>query len=368
MKGLILICVCIYLVFTASKSIAIELIKIKDIPTDSAPKAVEISPDGKYACVVNLEGSSIWLVDTDTFQVFKKVEFFKTSGIGWDYRKDRPIKSVREKPVECDFTESGRYIWVSLHNDSSVVIYDNMEEQFESKNPAEYKKAKIIELTDDSSSQRIIKLRRIVVGKTPKVVKASPDGKYIYVSNWHSSSISVIDAKTFTKIKDVKVGSGQQSLIPRGIGFSTDSKIAYVANMGGGSISVIDVQSGHNNIREFPASRNPRHIVITKGNKYLYLSDNIEGKVKKVDLTDYRVVGEIKVGKLPRTICLDPNEDYLFTAVYGSNILSIIDTKTMEAILTSKMYKPMGVSVSPNGKQVWVKSYQGNYVSVFEIN
>lgn len=362
MKNLILIFACTYFIFVTSKSFAIELTKIKDIPTDNAPKAVEISPDGKYACVVNLEGSSLWLVDTNTLEVFKKVEFLKTAGTGWDYKEDRPIKSVREKPVECDFTEKGRYIWISLHNDSSVVVYDNFESQFKSKNPAKYKKAKIIDVAGDTNSKQIVKLRRITAGKTPKIVKASPDGKFIYVSNWHSDSISVIDAATFTKIKDVKVGS-----IPRGITFSPDSKKAYIANMGGGSISIIDVANGHNNVKEFSISRNPRHIVITKNAKYLYLSDNREGKIKKVDLTDYKVIGEVKVGKLPRTICLSPDENYLFVAVYGSNFLTVIDPKTMEILLTREVYNPIGVSVSPDGRQVWVSSYQGNSVSVFEI-
>src|SRR5512138_359339 len=52
----------------------------------------------------------------------------------------------------------------------------------------------------------------IPVGRRPRGVAVSPDGKLVYVSNSNSDSLSVIDAKTLTVLRTVPAGIDPEGL------------------------------------------------------------------------------------------------------------------------------------------------------------
>jgi YVTN family beta-propeller protein len=341
---------------------AFELKHLKTFEGAGAPKSVEISPDGSYAAVMNLEGMDFWLISTATLDVIKKAQFFKTPAQGWDYKARQPINSYAQKPVECDFSEKGRFLWVSLHNAGAVIVYDTTEAMV----PAEQTPHERLRITDFVNNKTYeTRVIRITTGKTPKVIKITPDGRYALVANWHSSSVSVIDAKQYTVIKTIKLG-GKAGYIPRGIVCSADSSKAYVANMGGGTISVIDLTQLEV-IDDIPATINPRHIVLSKDQRTLYISDNILGKIIAYDVVAKKTVREVAVGRMARTIALSPDERYIFAVSHEEGKLLVIDTASFEIIYKKDFPFPMGVAVTPDGKQLWVTSYQMGKVEVYEI-
>jgi YVTN family beta-propeller protein len=63
-------------------------------------------------------------------------------------------------------------------------------------------------------------IAKIKVGETPRGVKISPDEKYALVANEVSGTISIIDFKNMTVIKEVPVGK-----IPHNIVFSTNYRL-----------------------------------------------------------------------------------------------------------------------------------------------
>jgi YVTN family beta-propeller protein len=62
------------------------------------------------------------------------------------------------------------------------------------------------------------------VGSVPKVVEVTPDNKYVLAANWCSYTVSVISLDAQKVVKTIKIGR-----YPRGIAISSDSKRAYVA-------------------------------------------------------------------------------------------------------------------------------------------
>ncbi len=85
-----------------------------------------------------------------------------------------------------------------------------------------------------NSSELIAKIK---VGETPRGVKISPDEKYVLVANEVSGTISIIDFKNMTVIKEVPVGK-----VPHNIVFSTDynnKKLAYITLQGDDKVITI---------------------------------------------------------------------------------------------------------------------------------
>lgn len=101
------------------------------------------------------------------------------------------------------------------------------------------------------------------VGTVPKVVKVTPDNKYILVSHWCSYDLQVISVATQKVVKKIKIGA-----YPRGITVSNDSAFAYVAQMGGAVIHQIDLKTFAD--KTLPIGPNPRALVLSPDQK-LYM-------------------------------------------------------------------------------------------------
>ncbi len=69
-------------------------------------------------------------------------------------------------------------------------------------------------------------------------IAVTPNGKYIYVSNQGSNSVSVLDTASNTIVKTVLVGTS-----PAGVAVTPDGAHVYVSNQGSNSVSVIDTAS-----------------------------------------------------------------------------------------------------------------------------
>lgn len=349
-------------VFLPLSAQGLELRHLKTFEGAGAPKSVEISPNGSYAAIMNLEGMDFWLVSTATLEIVRKARFFKTPAQGWDYKNRQPINSYAQKPVECAFSKNGRLVWISLHNAEAVTVYDTTETLVPPEGTP-YERLRITDCVDQRSYER--KIIKIKTGKTPKVIKVTPDGRYALVANWHSSSVSVIDTQGYKTVKEIRLG-GKRWYIPRGIAISADSQKAYIANMGGGTISVIDLTTLEV-IADMPATANPRHIILANDQRTLYMSDNILGKLLAFDLIDKKITREVFIGKKARTIALSPDERYLFGVSHDAGKLVVVDTESFDIIYEKDFPFPMGVAVTPDGGQLWVTSYRMGIIEVYEI-
>jgi YVTN family beta-propeller protein len=69
-------------------------------------------------------------------------------------------------------------------------------------------------------------------------IAMTPDGKYAYVSNQGSNSVSVLDTASNTIVKTVLVGTS-----PAGVAVTPDGAHVYVSNQGSNSVSVLDTAS-----------------------------------------------------------------------------------------------------------------------------
>jgi len=353
----------IFSIIFVSEVFSIHLKLLKTYYGTIAPKSVEVSPDGKYAVIMNLEGMDVWFINTRTLKKKYILTFrpYRTSATGHNYQTRKKVPSFAEKPVEAAFSNQGD-VYISFHNGKRIVNFNYLHPH-KKYNKRYLQRAKLID--KQTKKKRNIRIPQVRVESTPKVIAVTPNQKYILVANWFGSSISVINKNTFRNIKNIKLG-GKYRVIPRGIAITSDSQTAYVANMGGGSISIVDLKK-LKEIKRLYITRNPRHLAISKNDKYLYITENAGGKVIKYNLRTRQIVKQRRVGSQARTLVLSQDEKYVFVAVHKSNKIMILDTKNLKILKTYEFPKPMGISVSPNDKQLWVTSYGHSFVKVFQI-
>jgi YVTN family beta-propeller protein len=138
------------------------------IPTDAFPASVAVTPDGSTVWVPNRGDSTITIIDTMTNTV--------TARIAADY------------PTGVAFNPTGTRAYVAEAELGSANGY--------------------LRVIDVSSTTAIA---RIPVGNLPHVVKVTPSGHYVFVTNLGSNSISQINPNTNTVIRTIPV-PGQHPL------------------------------------------------------------------------------------------------------------------------------------------------------------
>lgn len=347
--------------------VTLKLNKPETIKTALGVKSVLMSPDGSKVYSINLEAMSVYEFDRASRKILRKLVFIPNPGTGFDYTRKTSIGSYQEKPVEGHFTHKGRYLWISLHNGNGVVVWD-LQSGDTWREGKPFKEAWLCDVApaDKGVDEKTkIRLLWIKTGKTPKVITSSPDGRYLFVANWHSSTVSVIAIDSDNPAEWRKVKHLATGRVPRGMVVSGDSKFLYVAQMGGSGISVVDLATLRK-VDEIRVGANPRHIVL--GGGFLYVSLNAGSKIVKVDMATRKVVKIAKTGKYPRTIVLSADKKTLFVVCYKSDELQAFATKNLSLIGSWKSaLHPVGVDLFAKGgkREVWVGNYSSGTIKVF---
>jgi YVTN family beta-propeller protein len=170
------------------------------------------TPDNKQVWIV-YEGSdavkikpSVSIVDMATFKEIKKIE----------------IPTAEGEPIEGHhgiFTLDGKYFY------------------FCNRGPGPKFGGTTVAIID-VAQQKVVRTIKAANGVGHPYL--TPDGKYVVLTPYGSNIITIVDAKTGLKLKDIAIGNGNHI---GHIVFSADGRKAYASNAADGALYVIDMQT-----------------------------------------------------------------------------------------------------------------------------
>jgi YVTN family beta-propeller protein len=145
----------------------------------------------------------------------------------------------------------------------------------------------------------------------PQDVRASPDGKLLYVADMMADGVHVVDGESFRQVGFVRTGVGAHGLYP-----SRDGRQLYVANRGSnkiqgkprgpGSVSVIDFASASVvKTWPIPGGGSPDMGNVSADGRHLWLSGRYDDEVYRID-TASGAVDRVKVGREPHGLTVWP--------------------------------------------------------------
>jgi YVTN family beta-propeller protein len=215
----------------------------------------------------------------------------------------------------------------------------------------------------DVATNKLVKV--IAGGSDPEEFDLSKDGSLIYVSNEDTGAASIIDLAAGKVIKTIAVGDE-----PEGVTTSPDGKFVYVTSEEDGAVFVIDTASSKL-IKQFKVGHRPRDVAFTADSAKAYVSRENDAKVSVVDAKKHRVTGEISFpGKdvKPMSVLLSPDGTRLYVSTGRGKLVFVVDTAT-DKILTSFEVgqRPWGIGVSPDGKLLYSANGPSNDVSVVDL-
>lgn len=199
------------------------------------------------------------------------------------------------------------------------------------------------------------------VGSVPKVVEVTPDNKYVLVANWCSYTVSVISVEKNKVVKTVKIGR-----YPRGIAINNDSTKAYIAEMGGSRVHVIDLQDFTTTF--IPIGSNPRAIVLSPDNSTMYVTMNLSGKVASWDLINNKAGKSVKTGNAARSLAINTDGSQLYVVNYKSDTMSRVRTSDMKVTQNIKVCnEPIGITYDRPTGNTWIACY-GGQIKIYSNN
>jgi YVTN family beta-propeller protein len=216
-------------------------------------------------------------------------------------------------------------------------------------------------------------IQNIPVGEGPEYISGDPSSSAIYVANFYSNTVSVINTTDNTVIQNIPVGEGPESIYsdPR-------SGTLYVANGVSGTVSVIRETDGeYKKLRDITAGQYPNSIDgdPNSGSGYIYVANYDGGIVTVINPRNNTRVYSIPVGDGPEYTFADPLSGYVFVPNAISGTVSVIDS-TLDSVMNEipvgkypiSIYRPTFDNLPAlwDRNDVYVANYESNTVSVID--
>jgi YVTN family beta-propeller protein len=230
---------------------------------------------------------------------------------------------------------------------------------------------------------------RIPVGKRPRGLRLSGDGRRLYVAlsgsprsgpgvddshlpppDRGADGIAVVDVAKRTVVTTLPSGPDPESL-----DLSPDGRTLYVSNEESGQMTVIDLPS--EKVRGTVAvGHEPEGVTVRPDGKVVFVTSEQDNEVTAVDASTLAVVGHIPTGPRPRTVALTRDGLTGFVTDEFGKSLTIIDPVGFTAqgkipiTLNSPTYsgpRPMGAVLSPDGKELYVTTGRGGSLAIIDV-
>jgi DNA-binding beta-propeller fold protein YncE len=231
--------------------------------------------------------------------------------------------------------------------------------------------ATIIDFDEKAQGKKEIQ-SRTMTGKMPIATGITPDGQTAYVSNFLSSTITVVDIKSGKEIDEIKLISPKNSLLtlPIQTPVSPDGKYVVTANTLTGEIIIIDT-SNNEIVKRLPCDPGCHGVNFGAkegGGYYAYVSSKFSNRLIVVDL--YPDANNDRIPERPNiagSVLLTGDYDLLGKPAFEAD----------DKIIENRGMGGQGVYAIPNAYPGWVftldtdwdlTSDQRNPLHVYETN
>ncbi|HEY2510703.1 MAG TPA: beta-propeller fold lactonase family protein [Polyangiaceae bacterium] len=216
--------------------------------------------------------------------------------------------------------------------------------------------------------------RRVVattpVGKRPRGVQKSPDGKFIYVAlsgsvpagpnvkgpvpppDRSADAIGVLDARTGALVG--KLPSGPD---PEQFSLSKDGTKLYVSNEDAAQLSRVDVATKTID-KSLSVGEEPEGVTTSPDGRWIYVTCESSNRIEVVDAGSFTVVKELTVPARPRSVGFLPDTSKAYVTSELGHAVTVIALPAHDIVktldLAGEITRPMGIAVAPDGAHVFV--------------
>jgi YVTN family beta-propeller protein len=244
---------------------------------------------------------------------------------------------------------------------------------------------------EDSDSVSVVDTGRgatvatLAVGKRPRGLKLSPDGRRLYVAVSgvpkcppkvpdeecakrprypDADGLAVVDTATARIVGNLKAGSD-----PEQFDVSRDGRRLFIANEDQATLSVIDARNGAP-VASIPVGREPEGVRVSPDGRWVLVSSETDSTVSLIDTKRLKVLRTVNVGVRPRDLAWAPDSASAYTAGEADSTLyriSIPGGETQELLQLPRTERPMGVLYDAARRRIYISTGRGGNVAVVDL-
>lgn len=295
-----------------------KIIKRIDI-ANGYPNAIDIDSQSNRVYIVNSNSNSISVLNsiTDEFEIHKI--------------------PVGEYPIDIAIDEMQPLVFVSNKKDNTISVIDGIFNT---------------------------NIKNITVGESPAGLSVNPITHTLYVANSKSNNISVIDYSvqpggidepsliTIDGNEEIRLTGIQPSKVVADI----NSNKVYVTNYLSNTISVINgsTRQETGTIFNYSLLSGPFGISYNPSNNKIYVANSGADTLSVINGSDDTIIDTVDTGDVPNDITVNRFDNLVYVANQFSRTISIIDSKTDKNLLaTSFNVKPVNSgTIRCNGREL----------------
>ncbi|MEQ8171332.1 MAG: YncE family protein, partial [Candidatus Eremiobacterota bacterium] len=154
----------------------------------------------------------------------------------------------------------------------------------------------------------------IATGEVPTGLALSENGHFLYIANFKSNNINVIDTTNNTNVANIEnVGKN-----PKRLFMIREQNLLYCVNWGSDDITVINT-ANNSIVKRVKTDAKPNDIVYLPAKNKAYVSCNKGQSVNIIDTAIGEVKSQIKINDFPTCLELSPDNKTLLLGVTDSN-------------------------------------------------
>ena len=212
-------------------------------------------------------------------------------------------------------------------------------------------------------------LKTIPVGSRPHHIEATPDGTMVVFGEFGTNKVGMLDTRTDT-LREVAASLDPAARTHQAFP-SLDGTRVWATNEVTNDVAAIDVASGRL-LYTIPVGNRPSEVIVGPDGRTAYVSVRNEDKVRRIDLGERQVTGEVAVGTQPDTLQLALGGRLLVVALRGNPAqISFVDTSSFLRASTVDVAGPGTLAghdwVSSDGRFTFV-AFEGGTPGVATVD
>lgn len=228
-------------------------------------------------------------------------------------------------------------------------------------------------------------LATLPLGKRPRGLKLSPDGKRLYVAlsgspiappgvdestlppaDKGADGIGIVDLES-VKVETVLRGVSD----PEQLAVSADGRKLYIASEDTGQAVVMDAATGAH-LATMEVGGEPEGVTLSPDGRWVYMTSEEDHQIAVIDTQTDKVVATIEVGLRPRFTEFSDDGALAFISAENDGTVTVADARNHKVLHTWKleggdMIRPVGMTVSHDGKLLYTVTGRGKQLVAIDV-
>jgi YVTN family beta-propeller protein len=234
-------------------------------------------------------------------------------------------------------------------------------------------------------------VKDIPVGKRPRGIHSSPDGRFLYVAvsgspitgppkldakgnpipekdddddaDHSADGIAVVDLQQTRFLRKLPAGSD-----PEEFAVMPDGEHLFISNEDVGTASLLNVSS--EKIEAIvPVKREPEGVALTPDGQRVFVTCEAGGEVFVIDRAACKVIGNFVVGGRPRTVAFSPDGARAYIPSESAGQIHLVDAKELKIQNSVRLpagFRPMGTRMNRDGTKLYVSTGRAGQVAILD--